>query len=155
MRGRVLIASLPEMNNSTGMSEMHMDQKMMTHLTFLWGKSTEIIFAGWPGQSFNMYVSSLIFVFALSFLVEWLSHTRLIKPGMNHIAAGLIQTVMYGFRVGLAYLVMLAVMSFNVGVLLAAVAGFTAGFLLFGSRAFMKSEMTPYEKPTDLPPLNC
>ncbi|XP_058198327.1 copper transporter 1-like [Rhododendron vialii] len=126
-----------------------MHQKMMnSHMTFTWGKNSK--------ESLISYLIDLISVFLLSLLVECLSHTRFINAVTNDIVAGLMQTVLYGVRIGLAYLVMLLVMSCNVGILLAAVAGFSAGFLLFGSRVFRTSEtIGVYQKPTDLPPLNC
>ncbi|XP_022156086.1 copper transporter 1-like [Momordica charantia] len=86
-----------------------------------------------------MYVLALLFVFALAFLVECLSHSRLIKEDSSAAAAGLIRTLLHTVRVGLAYLVMLAVMSFNVGVFLVAVGGHCLGFFLFGSRFFKQS----------------
>ncbi|XP_031286389.1 copper transporter 1-like [Pistacia vera] len=131
------------MNNNTGMI-------MTMHMTFFWGKNSQILFSGWPGTSSGMYALALIFVFVLAVLVEWLSHCRLIKPESNHVVAGFIQTSLHTMRVGLAYLVMLAVMSFNGGVFLIAVVGHTLGFLLFGSRLFKKS--TPPSKTSDLPP---
>lgn len=91
-----------------------------------------------------MYVLALIVVFLLGFSVEWISHSQFIKPdSTHHVAAGLVQTSLHALRIGLAYLVMLAVMSFNGGVFLAAVAGHTLGFLLFGSRVFKKSSPAP------------
>ncbi|KAK9176161.1 hypothetical protein WN944_028174 [Citrus x changshan-huyou] len=107
--------------------------KMMMHMTFFWGKNALVLFKGWPGTSTGMYALALVFVFAMGILVEWLSHSRLIKPGTGNVAAGIIQTFMHTIRVGLANLVMLALMSFNVGVFLAAVAGHSLGFLLFGN----------------------
>lgn len=139
----------PSTMDRTGM----MHHKMMMHMTFFWGKNAEILFSGWPGTRTGMYVLALIVVFVLSFIVEWLSHCQLIKPGSTNVAAGLVQTLLHGFRVGLAYMVMLAVMSFNVGVFLVAVAGHTLGFLFFGSRVFKKS--SPPAKTSDLPPLSC
>lgn len=63
------------------------------------------------------------------------------KPGAaNSVWAGLTLTVVHALRVGLAYMVMLAVMSFNVGVLLAAVFGHALGFLFFGYRLFKRPE---------------
>ena len=144
--------------NRTGMAEMGGGQMMMmSQMTFYWGKSTEIFFSGWPGPSSGMYAVALVMVFVIATLVEWISHTKFINSTTNNkIVVGLLQTAMYGVRIGLAYLVMLAVMSFNVGVLLAAIAGYTTGFLLFGSRVFRdSSQMLPYEKASDLPPLNC
>ncbi|KAF8403007.1 hypothetical protein HHK36_011102 [Tetracentron sinense] len=135
--------------NITGMSNMHMHRKLMMHMTFFWGKKTEILFLGWP----DMYV--LAFVFGISVLLEWLSHCRLMQSSTNNLPAGLVQTAMHAIRVGLAYMLMLAVMSFNGVVFLVAVAGHSIGFLLFGSRVFKKSEMSPYEKPSDLPPMSC
>ncbi|KAL7083651.1 hypothetical protein ACP275_14G176400 [Erythranthe tilingii] len=70
-------------------------------------------------------------------------------------AVGLIQAILYAVRIGLAYLVMLAVMSFNGGVFLAAVGGYGVGFFFFGSRAFDKRTFVPSVKNTDLPPMNC
>ncbi|OVA17742.1 Ctr copper transporter [Macleaya cordata] len=113
---------------------------MMMHMTFFWGDRAEILFSGWPGTSTGMYILALIFVFLLSVLVEWLSRLPLIKPGSNHVAAGFARTLMHTIRVGLAYLVMLAVMSFNGGVFLAAVAGHSIGFLVFGSQLVMRTE---------------
>lgn len=112
-------------------------------MTFVWGRNSE---------SLEMYVLNLVSVFVLSLLVEWLSHTRFVSSEMDNVVAGFVQTTLYGARILMAYLVMLAVMSFNVGVLLVAVAGYTVGFLVFGSRVFDRSE---YHKASDLPPLNC
>lgn len=135
------------MNGTDGMHH-----KMMMHMTFFWGKETLILFSGWPGTSTGMYVLALVFVFVLAVLVEWLSHCRLVKPGSRNVAAGLIQALVHAVRVGLAYMVMLAVMSFNGGVFIVAVAGHLVGFLIFGSRVFKDTETTPYHKTFELPP---
>ncbi|XP_022753814.1 copper transporter 1-like [Durio zibethinus] len=141
--------------STNGTSGMH-HHMMMMHMTFFWGKNAEILFSGWPGTRAGMYASALIFVFVLAFLVEWISHSRLIKPASSNVSAGLVQTFLHAMRVGLAYLVMLAVMSFNGGVFLVVVAGHTLGFLLFGSRVFKKNtEVLSYEKTSDIPPMSC
>lgn len=132
---------------------MHTHHRMMMHMTFFWGNNAEILFDGWPGTRPGMYVLALIFVFCLAFIGEWLSHCQLMKPGSTHIASGLIQTILHAVRIGLAYLVMLAVMSFNGGVFLVAVAGHTLGFLFFGSRVFKKSP--PSDKTSDAPLMSC
>ncbi|KAL2486428.1 Copper transporter 6 [Abeliophyllum distichum] len=98
---------------------------MMMHMTFFWGKNTEILFTGWPGY--------------------------------DHPGHGLLQTLMYAIRIALAYIVMLAVMSFNGGVFLVAVAGHTVGFFVFGSRVFKKQSPPPevLGKTSDLPRMSC
>ncbi|KAL4283874.1 hypothetical protein GQ457_16G009870 [Hibiscus cannabinus] len=132
-------------------------RRMMMHMTFYWGTDALILFTGWPGTSSGMYALALIVVFLLGFLAEFLSHSQLMNPvSANHVTAGLVQTLLHALRVGLAYLVMLAVMSFNGGVFLAAVAGHSLGFLLFGSRAFKKSPAAVPGKTSDLPrPMSC
>ncbi|OWM68773.1 hypothetical protein CDL15_Pgr024960 [Punica granatum] len=135
-----------------------------THMTFYWGKDSEILFRGWPATRDGMYALALIFVFFLGVIVEWLSHCSHAKfssgssPPSTHssppnrIMTGLVQTALYGLRVGLAFLLMLAVMSFNGGVLLVAVAGHAVGFFLFGSRAIRAK---PEEKAVSSDPSPC
>ncbi|XP_050203597.1 copper transporter 1-like [Mercurialis annua] len=121
-------------------SAMTHHRKMMMHMTFFWGKNTIVLFPGWPGSNTGMYVLALITMFLLGFLVEWLSHCRLIRSGSSNVAAGFIQTIMHAIRIGLAYMLMLGVMSFNGGIFIAAVAGHCLGFLIFGSRVFRDTE---------------
>jgi copper transporter 1 len=142
----------PSPSSTNGTSGMMRRHKMMMHMTFFWGTNAEVLFSHWPGKSTGMYVLALFFTFALSFLVEYLSHCRLVGPGASDVAAGLVQTFLFAVRIGLAYMVMLAVMSFNGGVFLAAIAGHTLGFLIFGSRVFKKQEAG---KESDLPRLSC
>ncbi|KAL8101827.1 copper transporter 6-like [Apium graveolens] len=129
---------------------------MAMHMTFFWGKNVDILFKDWPGNnSGGMYVLALFVVFFLAMIVEWLSHSNIVKQGSSNHVAGMIQTLMHGIRVGLAYIVMLAVMSFNGGVLVVAVAGHSFGFLVFGSRVFRKSSgVVGDDKVSDLPPLS-
>ncbi|XP_010443679.1 PREDICTED: copper transporter 1-like [Camelina sativa] len=142
------------MNNGSmnGGAHHHM---MMMHMTFFWGKNTEVLFSGWPGTSSGMYALCLIFVFFLAVLTEWLAHSSLLRTGDDSAnrAAGLIQTAVYTLRTGLAYLVMLAVMSFNAGVFLVALAGHAVGFMWFGSRTFRNP--SDDRKTNYLPPSGC
>ncbi|KAI6671054.1 hypothetical protein NL676_005939 [Syzygium grande] len=62
--------------------------------------------------------------------------------------------LMHATRTRHAYLLMLALMSFNVGVLIVAILGHGVGFFFFGSRAFKKTP-PPGKVSTDLPPMNC
>ncbi|KAL3652617.1 hypothetical protein CASFOL_002298 [Castilleja foliolosa] len=136
---------------------MNHPHRMMMHMTFFWGKNTEILFDGWPGYDhLGMYVLALAFVFLLAVVTEWLSHCKILRR--HSAAAAVAQTGMYVVRIGLAYMVMLAVMSFNAGVFLAAVAGHGVGFFFFGSRAFKNPAAVVGDggkTATDLPPMNC
>lgn len=85
-----------------------------------------------------MYALALIFVFFLAFLAEWLarcSDTSSIKPGADKLAK-VVRTAMYAVKSGFSYLVILAVVSFNGGVFLAAIFGHALGFAVFRGRAF-------------------
>ncbi|XP_062085068.1 copper transporter 1-like [Humulus lupulus] len=144
-------SSSSPMSNGTMMGGM--GHKMMMHMTFFWGSQAEILFSGWPGSRPGMYALALVFVFFLAVIVEWLSHCRLIKSTGSRVAAGLFQTLLHAVRVGLAYMVMLAIMSFNVGVFLVAIAGHAVGFLIFGSKLVKKEEAEKVS--SDLPPMSC
>lgn len=116
-------------------------RRIPIHTTFYWGHKVDILFHCWPGNSPAMYAVALILVFAVAVLVEWLSFTNIVKlkPGSsNDVVGGLLKTGLYGVRSGLSYLVMLAVMSFNGGVFLAAIGGHVIGFMVFGTRAIRK-----------------
>ncbi|XP_031122655.1 copper transporter 1-like [Ipomoea triloba] len=141
---------MPGMNSTAAHGHAH---GHMMHMTFFWGKNAEVLFSGWPGYDhFGMYILSLLVVFALAFLVEWVSNRGGVEDSESQVAAGLLETAVYAVRIGLAYIVMLAVMSFNGGVFLAAIAGHTLGFFFFGSVAFKKSPLTSYVKRSDLSP---
>lgn len=144
------------MGMDTG-NNMTMDMSMgWTHMTFFWGSHSEILFKGWPGARTGMYVLALVVVFALSVLYEWVNHCSLVRaagePGRR-----LVQTGMHAVRVGLMYLVMLAVMSFNVGVLIVAIVGHAVGFLVFGSAAVAGADGGggAGAKRPSLPPMGC
>ncbi|XP_045794155.1 copper transporter 6-like [Trifolium pratense] len=138
--------SMPPKSSSTNGTTM-----MMMHMTFFWGKDALILFNGWPAGNTANYLLALFMVFAMSIFIELLSHTRFIKPDSNSTVAGLVQTLLHVLRVGLACLVMLALMSFNGGVFLVALLGHALGFFFY-SRAFKKPL---HDKPYDLPPMAC
>lgn len=152
MDGMGGMAPSPPSNNGTMTMMMHQHHKMMMHMTFFWGKDADILFNNWPGGKSGMYVLALVFVFVMAVLVELLSHTRFVKPGSNHVVSGLIKTLLHVLRVGLAYLVMLALMSFNGGVFLVAVLGHALGFFI-STVAF---DNKPHQDEAfDLPPISC
>uniref|UniRef100_A0ACD5ULB0 Uncharacterized protein n=1 Tax=Avena sativa TaxID=4498 RepID=A0ACD5ULB0_AVESA len=101
------------------------------HAAFFWGHRAQVLFRNWPGYhgDVGMYILCLVVVFVLAALVEALSAASK-RISSRRPAAVLAITGIHAVKMGLAYVVMLAVMSFNVGVLLAAVAGHTIGYLL-------------------------
>lgn len=108
------------------------------HTAFYWGKEAQFLFSGWPDNNSGMYALALIFVFALAILVEFLANLNLVKPGANRVATVFFQTGFHAIRAGFAYLVVLAVMSYNGGVFIAAVLGHAVGYVIFGSRLAKK-----------------
>ncbi|GAU40681.1 hypothetical protein TSUD_88270 [Trifolium subterraneum] len=135
--------------NGTTMMMGHKMHGMMMHMTFFWGKDTLILFNGFPAGNTGHYVLALFMIFIMSILIEFISHTRFIKPHTNPMVARFIQTLLHFLRISLAYLVMLALMSFNGGVFLVAILGHALGFF-FSTRAYKE----PHQ-PFDLPPMTC
>ncbi|CAI9098341.1 OLC1v1034970C1 [Oldenlandia corymbosa var. corymbosa] len=105
---------------------------------FYWGTHAEILFSGWPGNSKGMYGLALVFVFFLAVFVEMFSNINLVKPESKRAGPVVLQTVVHGIRSGLAFMVMLSVMSYNGGVFIAAVLGHAVGYVIFGSPVFKK-----------------
>ncbi|VVB16490.1 unnamed protein product [Arabis nemorensis] len=112
----------------------------LIHPTFYWSYNCEVLFPGWPGSNRAMYALALIFVFFLAFFAEWLVRcsdaASNVKPGADKLAKVAFRTAMYAVKSGFSYLVILAVVSFNGGIFLAAVLGHAFGFVVFRGRAF-------------------
>jgi solute carrier family 31 (copper transporter), member 1 len=115
----------------------------MMHMSFFWGNRAVVLFPGWPGaRGAGAYLLCLLLVLALAALTEALAAAsrcvarRGAGAGAGRVPASsaALLTAAHAARMGTAYLVMLAVMSFNGGVLLAAVAGHALGFLIARSR---------------------
>ncbi|KAK1428689.1 hypothetical protein QVD17_17528 [Tagetes erecta] len=122
---RVMSPTTPTKDSMGGM-DMGMDMSM-THMTFYWGKDAWILFEGWPGNNTTMYILALVFVFFLALILEFLAHSHITPSKSNRI----LRTMIHTFRVVFSYLVMLAVMSFNIGVFVMAIAGHVVGFYVF------------------------
>ncbi|KAF3449034.1 hypothetical protein FNV43_RR09758 [Rhamnella rubrinervis] len=127
----------------------HGDMNMMgMHSSFYWGKDAIILFSGWPNKSLGMYILAVFGVFLLAVIIELLSASlAAIRTERNPMVAGFRLAVVHGFRMGLAYLVMLSLMSFNLGILIAALVGHAVGFFIFkaGSLALQVNEEESYE----------
>lgn len=134
---------------------MHMTFYLSTQVT-LWFNYWRI--TGWLGYSFT-----LVAVLMLSIFHEWLVTCRgaLMKKNKRKtkrstlptsviattnsttittdgqlaiiVAENLMNSILFGINVGAGYLLMLAVMTFNVGVCLTVVVGLSMGFFIFRS----------------------
>ncbi|KAG8362893.1 hypothetical protein BUALT_BualtUnG0026200 [Buddleja alternifolia] len=118
--------SMPTYNNQ---SMMNMDDMTAMHMSFFWGKDVVVLFASWPGNGrLGMYILALAVVFVLAVAAEFFSVPPRLKPrGLTPAVGAALHATVYGVRMVLAYLIMLSVMSFNVGVFVAAVAGHSVG----------------------------
>ncbi|GMY14444.1 copper transporter 2-like [Fagus crenata] len=137
---------------SNGSMNANNTMMAMMHMSLYWGKDAIILFSGWPNQKLGMYVLALFFVFLLALAIEVLSILPAVKPSTNPMVAALTQAIIYAFRMGLAYLVMLSVMSFNLGIFIAAVAGHAIGFFLIKSRALAVAKRDDIISPTGIIP---
>ncbi|CAI9779078.1 unnamed protein product [Fraxinus pennsylvanica] len=124
----------PTSSSSVYNHSTNMKQKTM-HMTFFWGKDVVVLFQGWPDDRLGMYILALAFVFLLAVAVEVLAVSPPLKPGAQPVSIALIQASVYAVRMALVYLVMLSVMSFNLGIFIVAVAGHALGCFLVKYRA--------------------
>nr|GMC84066.1 copper transporter 1-like [Ipomoea batatas]GMC90071.1 copper transporter 1-like [Ipomoea batatas] len=108
------------------------------HESFFWGKNVTILFKGWPDNNLGMYVLALVFVFFLAFSIEILSVTAAVNRATTPAVGALAQTGVYALRIALAYLVMLSIMSFNLGVFIVVVAGHAFGYFAVKFRALLR-----------------
>lgn len=127
------MAPVPMSDGNMNMSMSSMD--MVMHMSFYWGKHAIVLFSGWPKDSLGMYMLALAFVFLLAVAVEVLSVSPKPKQGSNAMLGACFEAAVYAARMGLAYMVMLAVMSFNLGIFIAAVAGHAIGLFFVKVRA--------------------
>ncbi|XP_073271504.1 copper transporter 6-like [Primulina huaijiensis] len=120
-------------NNQTVMSM----EGMAMHTSFFWGKDVVLLFAGWPGDGrLGMYILALAAVFLLAVGAEIMSVAPVFKSrGVSPASGALIHAVVYAFRMGFLYLIMLSVMSFNLGAFTVAVAGHVVGSFIVKYRS--------------------
>ncbi|KAK9055498.1 hypothetical protein SSX86_026581 [Deinandra increscens subsp. villosa] len=115
------------------------DMPMVMHMTFFWSKHVVMLFNGWPNGELGMYILALAIVFFLAVMVEFLSVLPSAKPGSCPVIGGLVHALFYGLRMALVYLLMLCVMSYNVGVFVFVVAGHGIGCFLVKYRVISKA----------------
>ncbi|XP_059306483.1 copper transporter 1-like [Lycium ferocissimum] len=124
--------------------DMPMVMNMVMKMNFYWGKDVTILFKGWPDNNLGMYILSLFFVFFMAFGVEIMSMGP-IMMNKRPIAGGLIQDgIYYSVRMVLVYFVMLAVMSFNIGIFIVAILGHGLGYCFVKFR-----KLASADSPTD------
>eukprot|EP01018_Ginkgo_biloba_P008097 Gb_03879 [translate_table: standard] len=110
-----------------------------------------LLFDGWKTQTWPTYCLSLLAVFLFSVFHEYVVHLRsrfkdistgrgsggirapLLGQSFRVYTSKIVESVLFGLNVGLGYMLMLAVMSFNGGVFSAAVLGFVFGHFIFRS----------------------
>ncbi|KAL3640689.1 hypothetical protein CASFOL_015657 [Castilleja foliolosa] len=120
----------------------HSHHRSFFHLAFYWGIEAQFLFNNWPDNSSGMYALALIFVFTLAIVVEFLTSLNLVKPGSTRAGTVFFQAGVNAIRAGFAYMVILAVMSYNGGVFIAALLGHAVGYVVFGSK-IAKKETRP------------
>ncbi|XP_047974814.1 copper transporter 5.1-like [Salvia hispanica] len=125
----------------------------MMHMTFYWGRSVTILFDSWQTNSWPGYFLSLLALFLFAAFYQYMEERRLrlkllsaAKPPPSSAAEAPLLSklggrrwgpyqvagaVLFGVNSAIGYCLMLAVMSFNAGVLVAVVVGLAAGYLAF------------------------
>ncbi|MCD9645463.1 hypothetical protein HAX54_034413 [Datura stramonium] len=124
--------------------DMPMVMNMVMKMNFYWGKDVTILFKGWPDNNLGMYILSLLFVFFMAFGVEIMSMgLKMIEIKRPIAVGGLIQAgIIYTIRMVLVYFVMLAVMSFNIGIFIVAILGHGLGYVVVKFRELAAADTT-------------
>ncbi|KAK4277285.1 hypothetical protein QN277_015302 [Acacia crassicarpa] len=130
----------------------------MMHMTFYWSKTVTLLIDSWKTDSWTSYLLSLLACLLASAFYQYLENRRLRlkaitfqKPSATapqnqipllrsnlagdkaKLGVKLAGAFLFGFNSAIGYLLMLAVMSFNIGVLVAIVIGLAIGYFFFRS----------------------
>lgn len=128
------------------------------HTTLHWSNQVTLLFDSWNTKSWPTYALALLICFLVAVFYQRLEamrlhlksaanpsppslNTPLIVPKLGRnwkIRLGL--AALFGLNSGIGYLIMLAIMSYNGGVLLAVVLGLTVGYFVFRSEDFSEGE---------------
>lgn len=126
------------------------------HMTLYWGKKVTLLISSWKTNSWTSYLLALLACFLFSAFYQFMEDRRLrfkalassssinpsslpvgtpllfqVNRGRRLSPARVATAVLFGVNSAIGYLLMLAVMSFNGGVLVAIVMGLSVGFFLF------------------------
>lgn len=127
----------------------------MMHMTFYWGTDATILFQSWKTSGPVSYAVALLLTVVLCVLHEALTSFRVnfvvavkADEGVNEESALLriyglrgrrrstarlvVGSCLYGLNAACSYVLMLIVMTFNLGLCLAVVAGHALGYQMFG-----------------------
>ncbi|KNA12804.1 hypothetical protein SOVF_122600 [Spinacia oleracea] len=138
----------------------------MMHMTFYWGTKVTLLFDFWRTDSWLSYSLTLLFCFLFSAFYQYMEDRRLCVLAMGIIpppsnqpsssangnattpflhprlgtrlskSARFATAVLFGVNSAIGYVLMLAVMSYNYGVLIAVVLGLTSGYFLFRAKEY-------------------
>ena len=115
---------------------------MMTMCMYFYNSTkVKMIFSGWDPTSNGEYFGCLVFSFLIGFLAEYLSVARdqvdasatvRLKSSGPQLLYRMFQSVIIAFQVFFSFLTMLAVMTYNTGVVAACVFGLGTAYFIFG-----------------------
>ncbi|CAL1378937.1 unnamed protein product [Linum trigynum] len=131
----------PAGGDYSNMSMGGMGDMPTMHTSFFWGKDVILLFSGWPNHSLPMYILACLFVFFMAAAAEALSLAQSVKLGPSPVKGAAVQASFYAVKMAVAYMVMLAVMSFNLGIFIAAVLGHSLGHFIV-----KRNSVTLYER---------
>ncbi|KAL7096116.1 hypothetical protein ACP275_10G063400 [Erythranthe tilingii] len=127
---------------------------MMMHMTLYWGNQVTLLFDSWTTDSWPSYALALLICLLFAVFYQFLESLRLhlkspVNPSPPSLVAPLISrkirrnwrvrlgsAALFGVNSAIGYLIMLAIMSYNGGVLLAVVIGLIVGHYVFRSGEF-------------------
>ena len=106
---------------------------------FQWSTEVEILFRGWTTPTWYFYLLSCVGVMLLAIGLEGIrlfihktTHSR--RSQTHSLLRRLVDMLLYGLYILVGYMVMLVVMTYNVGLFVAVLMGYCIGNLLFPRR---------------------
>lgn len=114
-------------------------QAFLGLMYFQWSTEVELLFRGWKTPTWYFYLLSCFGVMLLAIMLEGI---RLIIHNVTHsrrsyaasLPRRLADMLLYGLYVFIGYMVMLVVMTYNIGIFIAVLLGYCIGNLIFPRR---------------------